>query len=108
MTPKELLHEIVIAENEARVLHENAVREQEGFEESLEKTRLELREEIFGEAENKLRAHEEREVLAADDAMAKLDKAHNADMEKLRNAFESQKERVAEKLFNIVVGTDDE
>lgn len=107
MDPQEILHEIVKTDLEARVLYDEAVRQQSALSESLREKTAELRREYFAKADERVAEFEKREIANADAEIAAIDGKFNRNHSRLVSFFEDNKGKIALKLFNIVIGQDE-
>ena len=106
MTPMETLHEIVAAEHTAREEYDNVIRQQAGFDEFLEKKTEEMRREYFDKADLEISEAEKTAVIGADAQIKLLDQTLKSEMDAQRLRFEKNKQALADKIFDLVVGKD--
>ena len=104
MTPMETLHEIVAAEHTAREEYDKVVRQQEGFNEFLENRTQEMRKEYFDKADAEIAETEKTAVAGADAQIRLLDQTLRSEMDTQRLRFEKNKQALADKIFDLVVG----
>lgn len=104
MDPREILHEIVKTDSDARALYDEAVRQKNALGESLREQSEELRREYFTKADERIADFEKREIEKADMKIAEIDKEFNRSIEAYSTFFDVNKEKIALKMFNIIIG----
>ena len=101
-----VLHEIVAIEYSAKKLYNEAMDLQSGYDGLIEKEANELHEKLCAKADKRIEEFEKKKVVEAESHIAELDVQHKIDMDRAREAFETSKEQLAMRAFEIVVDKD--
>lgn len=108
MERKDILHQIVETEKRAQAILSEANQRREQLSEYIEEKKTRLRETYEARAAEEIDSAEASEVSAADAGIAELDRNLEAELSKIKKAFEENHEVWAEKLFCLAVGKTDE
>lgn len=103
MTSKEILHKIVEAERDARLIYDETASLQEGFDDYINLHVTELRKKYSDEAEKEIAEFDAEEKRKADAEIERLENQLETDIEKAKTNYLSNKERIVDTLFGIVV-----
>ena len=106
MEASEVLHEIVAMEYSAKKLYNEAMELQSGYDELIEKEANELYEKLRAKADKRIEEFEKKKTAEAEKNIAELDMQHGLDMDRARELFETSKEELAMRVFEIVVDKD--
>ncbi len=106
MTQTEILHRIVETENEARIIYNEAVAMQTGFEEHVQTHIEELKKKYALLEESEVSAEEDKAVSEADREIERLDKKLEAELSSAKNKYETRRSEYIDKLFRLAVNLD--
>ena len=104
MTPTEILHKIVEAEQEAHKIYNEALRRKEGFSAFLEEKRQALRKTYFLKADEAIAKAQSELESSANKKIAEMDRKTEAELNSARAAFEANKDKYVAQIFEMVVG----
>lgn len=106
LTPTEILHAIVDADEKARSVQEECIKLIDGFDKYVDEKIEEIRRDAFAAAEEELTAADLEETRRADLAVQGLDRKLEEDIVAAKEHFERQKDRVVMTIFKTAVGLD--
>lgn len=103
MTSKEILHKIVESEKNARLIYDETVALQNGFDDYIKLHINELKKKYTNEAEKEIKEFDTEEKKKADNEIKRLDDKLEANLTKAKKHYESEKSNIVNKLFNVAV-----
>ncbi len=104
MQPTEILHEIVAAERQARLLYAKTQQQYENLDAELEQQTEAIRKTLFEKADADIAATEAEETAWADSQIAALDKKLSDSLDALKKKFEANRDVYARRIFETVTG----
>lgn len=106
LTPTEILHSIVDADEMAISVQEEALKLVDGFDKYVGEKIDEARRAAFAAADEELAAADLEETRRADEAVRGLDRKLEEDILTAKERFEKEKDRVVMTIFKTAVGLD--
>lgn len=107
MEPKELLHEILLADNAAISAIDEATRRMENEGKDAEKLRADEQEKALADARAKIAAARSRARAQTEKEIEKLDKKCANNLRALEMSWAEEKSACTERIFRATVGLDD-
>lgn len=107
MDKLQILHEIVSTDNIAKAIQNEAQKLKDGYAEDLERQIGWIETNCKNKAQEAIAAHEQKEIAAADAAIAQIDAEHEQSLRRARRFMEENSEAVSRMIWAKVVGHDD-